>query len=487
MNRGLKRFLRGITIVAMMTFMALSQVLVAYAANGRIAFSDKSETVGSEASINMKITSAGGESLSKATIMLTYDASMLEFVSGTGASGGAGAIRISITGDTADAQTLSSALKFKTLQAGTTKISVSSQEVYDAANQVVTIDQMGDSTVTIAALANASKEASLSELKISPGTLTPEFSADVENYTATVGTDVTKITVSAPPTDEKAKVVILGNEDLQMGENQVICKVIAEDGETVKNYTIQVTKAEGGDTAATATESIKVETPAMTVTIIPLEDGVELPEGFTECILRIDGKDVDGWVWASEKDHQYCVFYGVNADGEKGFYRYDTKEKTMQRYFQDPTSAAGVSMEQYVTVAEDYNSLLNDYQVRLYIIIGLIAASVILLIMVIVLLSKRGKPYDDDDRYDNYKEKLDTKQKPSRRITKEERYMRGLEAEEEQKEFDTVEDVEAALKGNLTKAVEEPIKQSRARTSSKVREEKLDLEDDDFEFIDLDL
>lgn len=464
MNKRVKQLFKSMVMAAVIGIIMAAQMMTAFAASGRIAFSDKSVTAGTEVSINMKITTSGG-ALSNATVVLSYDASMLEFLSGTGASGGAGSIRVAVGGDTADAQTLNSELKFKALQAGTAKITVSTQEVYDSENQVVDITQMGNSTITIAALANASNNAGLSGLEVSPGKLSPEFSADVKSYTASVGADVEKIAVSATLADEKAKIAISGSEGLQMGENQVVCKVIAEDGQTVNDYVIIVTRAEGGDSApGTPTmEPVDVVTAEKIVTIIPLDEGVEIPEGFKECLLRIDGKEVQGWVWASETDYQYCIFYGMNSAGEKGFYRYDIKEKTMQRYFMDPMSAAGVSKDQYVEVASNYNGLLKDYRIRLYIIIGLIGVSIALLIAVIILVSKKGKSGNDDDKYDNYKEKLKETRKPSRRITREEEYMRGLEEEEE------------------------PLVRSRSRAREEKPVLKEDKDDDDFEFLDLDL
>lgn len=424
MNRTTKQYLAKIIMTCMMTVLLPIQTMTAYGASGRIAFSDKTASVGSEISINMKITLSGGGALNNATVMLSYDASMLEFLSGTGASGGAGAIRISIGGDTADAKELVSTLKFKALQAGTTKISVNTEEVYGSDNQAVTIDQKGSSVITLKALANASKEASLSDLKVSPGTLSPEFSKDVFSYSADVDADVTKITVSAPAADSKASVVISGSEDLQPGENQVICKVIAEDGSTVKEYTIAVTRA-GGD-GSTAAASIAVETPAKTVTIIPLDEDVKIPEGFTECTIKIDGRDAQGWVWASDTDYKYCIFYGMNENGDKDFYRYDLTEKTMQRYFRDPASETHVSADKFTALATEHNSLLADYELRMYVIIGLAAVAVILLILVIVLAVKRKHGGDDDD-YTNYDEKLNERRVPVKSGTREDRHQRGID------------------------------------------------------------
>lgn len=495
MNRKIKQYFTGIVIACMMAVILPLQVLTAFAASGRIAFSDKKANVGSEISINMKITLSGGGALSNATVMLSYDASMLEFLSGTGASGGAGAIRISIGGDTTDAKELISTLKFKALQAGSTKISVNTQEVYGSDNQVVTIDQLGSSSITLQALANASKESSLSDLKISPGVLTPEFSKDVFSYSASVDTDVTNITVSAPAADSKASVVISGNEDLQPGENQVVCRVIAEDGSTVKEYTIAVTRVTGeNSTGGVPAYSIDVETPAKTVTIIPLDEGVTIPEGFTECVIKIDGQDAQGWVWAADTEYKYCIFYGMNEAGEKGFYRYDLSEKTMQRYFRDPVSDTNVSAEEYTVLATEHNSLLADYELRMYIIIGLSAVAVILLILAIVLAVKLKHSGDDDD-YTNYDEKLNERRVPVKRESKENRYQRDLGLEElelARKRGRPVRHSEQDFEPNPYVSSRSPQRISpqamEAATAQDTRSgmEMQDDDDFDFEFVDLD-
>lgn len=483
MSGKMKRIVTNLAIAVMIALMMPGQTLTAFAANGRIAFSDRAAAVGGEVSINMKITSNGGD-LKSADVMLAYDASLLEFVSGTDASGGAGSVRVKVGADAAGTTSFSSALTFKALQAGTTKITVSNQEIYDTADQLVTIDKQGDSTVSITGAANASKDASLSELKISPGTLTPGFSPEVEQYTATVGVDVDKLTINALAAGTNARVAVSGSEGLQMGENQIICKVTAEDGQTERNYTIQVTKTEDAVSEGTETEipedAVKVITAEKTVTIIPLEEGVEIPNGFAECTIKIDGRDIQGWIWASDTDYKYCVFYGVNEGGEKDFYRYDLKEKTMQRYFMDPTAKSEISMDQYIQVAEEYNALTHDYNVRLGIIIVLIILSVVLLIIIAILMVKRNKGNDEDSyRYDDIgiKEMPVVRPKTARSITKEERYMRGLE-EDEAKETDNLDSVEQERVVQTKEA-------SKPRTSKAVEDDEDD--DDDFEFIDLDL
>ena len=206
-----------------------------------------------------------------------YDSNVLEFVSGTNAEGGAGAIRVHGDGGTPNTTKLRFTLTFNALAAGTTKITVTSQEVYDSNSQLVTIERQGDSTVTVGALSTASNDATLRSLQVSPGTLTPAFSPDVDTYAVTVGTDVDKLIVSAECANENATNVVSGNENLQMGENRVTCQVTAQDGETVKEYVIVVTKAEGGASADTSQAAgFPMRVSERTITVLEPDASVEI-------------------------------------------------------------------------------------------------------------------------------------------------------------------------------------------------------------------
>ena len=83
----------------------------------------------------------------------------------------------------------------------------------------------------------------LKSLTVGSYELTPEFSADVTEYSLTVDENVDVLQVTAEPEDETAEVEVSGNDNLLLGENTIEIKVTAED-ETVKTYTINVTKGE---------------------------------------------------------------------------------------------------------------------------------------------------------------------------------------------------------------------------------------------------
>ena len=288
----------------------------------------------------------------------------------------------------------------------------------------------------------------------------------MEEYTATVGGSVDKIIVSAPSSDSKARVVISGNDNLQNGENEILCKVTAEDGETVKTYRIKVTKTEGAQpsdqtSGVGTTDGLKVETLAKSVTIVPLEEGAQVPAGLVENSLTISGQKVQGWVAKGEENHQYCVLYAMNADGEKNFYRYDLKERTLQRYFED--AASGI-IDDVNNQISDYDQLVHDYNMRFTIILILIGVCVVLFIIILVLLFRRGGRrdfYEDDLEEEEEEDELFGK-----RGTREERYLRGLEAEEEngaRKDSVAAKGVKRATAAETETGAEETVKTSHSR------------------------
>ena len=95
---------------------------------------------------------------------------------------------------------------------------------------------------------NLSGDSDLRSLRLSLGTLSPEFDAATTSYRATVGSEVTSVQVSAPASNFDAKVTVssevAGDSDnkvvaLLEGENIVTVTVTAEDG-TTNVYTITI-------------------------------------------------------------------------------------------------------------------------------------------------------------------------------------------------------------------------------------------------------
>lgn len=86
-----------------------------------------------------------------------------------------------------------------------------------------------------------SSNSKLEKLEIAEGTITPEFSSSVKEYSISVPNEVTKLSISATADSSKATVRITGNEELVVGENEIEVIVTAEDGSKT-TYTILATR-----------------------------------------------------------------------------------------------------------------------------------------------------------------------------------------------------------------------------------------------------
>ena len=415
---------RALSVSAAAAALSLVLSVSAFAATGRINFTDPTAMTDSEVEVTMKITADDDAKLQDATVTVQYPADKLEFISGTDASGGAGTVRIHGSGSGSGASTIEYVLRFKTLQAGTFTVNVDTREVYDENGAAVELSHVGSSTITVAASAEASTESALSVLEVSPGTLEPAFAADVYEYSITVGTGVGSLAVNAIAADNGASVKILNNESLADGDNDVVIAVTAADGQTSAEYHIDVYKVEGGpenaagqseqgndtenggeaepETEENTVEGVELYSRSKTITIMNPSDDVQIPEGFKAGTISIDGQKVKGWVWGASENPEYCVVYGMNDKGEINFYRYDMSEKTIQRYFEDPISADSVSNTEYTELEQQLAEYEEAYAFRFTIICILAVIAVVLLVIVIYLSTKLGAVAKEHQRRESH-------------------------------------------------------------------------------------
>jgi len=117
-------------------------------------------------------------------------------------------------------------------------------------------DGINENDVSVTVKSAKSSNADLSDLALSSGTLSPVFTAGTTSYTASVGNDVTSITVTPTVADSKATVTVNGTNvtsgtassaiSLNTGTNTITVVVTAEDGST-KTYTVVVTRAKSNN------------------------------------------------------------------------------------------------------------------------------------------------------------------------------------------------------------------------------------------------
>lgn len=469
------------------------------AATARIAFSDPSVQVGSEVSVTMKFTSTDGTVLGNTDVMLAYDSEMLEYINETeNASGGAGAIRV-WTGAEGKTEMVTE-LRFRALKPGTANLTITDWEGYDNDGNSLTEVKQGSSKISIKALETSSDDAKLMSLQVSPGTLEPGFSPDVENYTVTVGLDVAKLTVSANPNNAQANVAVEGASELQEGTNTVVCKVTAEDGTSVKNYTITVNKVEGGSADEPLNADGENETPAKELEVLAeldvvakkiritaLPEGVEVPSYLKESSIAIGDVKVQGWTSSMGEKPSYCVFYGMNENGDADFYRYDLKDKTVQRFFQNEAGGA-ISQQQYDAVVTEHDNIVDDYNRMMFIAVGLAVVCVILIIALIAVLRSRKPSSNEKFIEPRKREPKSVRSAQGKKMSKEERYMMGVEDEYEEEE----DDLDDYMPEPAAEKAPEIQRQQRTADVNKqaavtLEEPEFDdaAEEEDFEFFDL--
>lgn len=103
-----------------------------------------------------------------------------------------------------------------------------------------------------------SDNTNLKSLKVDVEGLSPEFDKNITEYYLIVDLTIEKVNVEAVPEDEKSKITITGNSDLQEGENTIKILVKAENGNT-KTYTINITKTNDLEKVNATLKSLSVK------------------------------------------------------------------------------------------------------------------------------------------------------------------------------------------------------------------------------------
>jgi len=98
-------------------------------------------------------------------------------------------------------------------------------------------------TTTNTTTVKKSSNSKLGSLQITEGAISPEFSSSVTEYAVSVPNEVTSLNITAEADSSKATVKITGNEELQVGDNNVEITVTAEDGSQT-TYKILAKRAE---------------------------------------------------------------------------------------------------------------------------------------------------------------------------------------------------------------------------------------------------
>lgn len=322
--------------------LAFSFENVAFAAKGSVTLSGGSAEVGKTVTVSGTVK-CSKSAIGAATVTLTYDTTGLKFVSGSsGTNGGSGSVVYSGYGD-GSVKSLSFTLKFKVLKEGSFTIS-GVADAYNFDEQQLTmsvssatvkgtvvekedpVEEEPDEPDTPSATTTTKKSSNtkLSSLKVYPGTLSPEFSANVRKYTVQVDSDVEEVTISATTKSSKATFYVSGGTDLKEGENTAKVVVTAEDG-TTNSYTITINKG-------TASQNLTiVNVDGVAYTIDESFDAEDIPEGFSATKLMYDKAAYNG---VALPDGTMKLFNLKDEEGKESFFVYDDVIKDFYPFVQ---------------------------------------------------------------------------------------------------------------------------------------------------------
>ena len=252
----------------------------------QVSFSDPTCVQGEQVTVSVKIS----QSVAGAELHLAYDPAMLTFISASGSVSGSandkggGRLILAYYADSGVAD-ISIRITFRAEAVGKTTINVSDAVLTDVVTvagddgseweDVVELPvSSGNSQITITAPQTASSDASLTGLRISPGTLSPSFAPGTTSYRASVGNETTSVAVSYSCA-AGASAIYYGNTDLKVGDNQLVVKVTAEDGVTTRQYVVTITRAQAAATQPAETTQPPATTQPPETT--PPEESTEQP------------------------------------------------------------------------------------------------------------------------------------------------------------------------------------------------------------------
>lgn len=335
----MKQFLkRGLAILTAFILCLQFGKIDAQAANVVIALRASTVSVGNNVTATISVS---GSDISAYTIYVSYNSSVLQYNSASGSAivnGGGGTVTASGT------SAGSFSISFTAIANGSGSITTSGSDVYDINGNAISISHAG-ATVTVATASNngdtnngnatteagettetteddgRSADCDLASLQVSPGTLTPAFSADRTTYSLQVDEDVTSVVVSASAADGNATTSVSGANSIQKGKNTVRVTVTAENG-AVKVYTINVQAGEDvGDPVATI--------DGKEYSFVMNEDGLEAPEGFTAGTTTYKDWDVLSYESPNKKIRVVCL---KDEDGENHWFIMDAEKDVFTPY-----------------------------------------------------------------------------------------------------------------------------------------------------------
>ena len=213
-----------------------------YASTANISVS-ASNTVMLGNQVTVTVTLSSSSKIGSWQVDLSYDKNLLQLTNSSAEGGGTYMVNVAQNGTTNKKYTFT----FKTLKAGSAKVSVNSYTLYDY-NTMDAMQTTGSSkTISIKTKeeieASYSSNAYLKSLSVGEYELKPGFNKDTYEYNVEVENEVESITLIASKADANATVSGTGEKELVEGNNKFEIVVTAQKGNSL-TYVVNVYRKE---------------------------------------------------------------------------------------------------------------------------------------------------------------------------------------------------------------------------------------------------
>jgi len=297
------------------------------------------------------VTVSGSSSEAMWHTTLSYDTSKLQYISGSGLQ--------HISDDFVTGITYT--YTFKAVAEGTAYVKTSSsisdydgEKAFPTSNCSINIVKASENSNNNV---KKSSDNSLSNLLVENVDLTPKFSKEVYEYTATVENEIDKINIIAKTNHSKASVTGKGEQELVEGENIFKIVVKAENGST-RTYTINITRKEKNP--------IIVKIEGIEYSLLRNLKDIEIPDMFEETTIKVDNEEVPAF-----KYKNYALVVLRDNENNINFYNYEKGKYTIfNQIISDNINFVLLEMEKVPTNYKKLTIKLNGNNIEGYKISG---------------------------------------------------------------------------------------------------------------------
>ncbi|MCQ2451465.1 MAG: cadherin-like beta sandwich domain-containing protein [Clostridia bacterium] len=302
----MRKTIKIITVISVISILfSLLLAIPSNAASSSLRVSSRNITPGSKLTVTVSISA--GEAMYATEAYVYYNASVLQFLSGSSANGKNGSVRI--VGTPGEAKSQSYTLSFKAIAEGSSSISLNGVNYVGKNDGNNTVSVGGSSTTVTVAKPAPSSNANLSSLTVSGASLSPSFSSGVTTYSASVPNTVSSVSVRAVAAASGANIMGIGDKALNEGENSFTITVTAPSG-AKKSYTLNIRRRLKGE--LTTEERLTVSVGGGIKKVV--KDASKLPtfENFKSKTENYNGVDVSVLTDTNEK---YQIYYLSDSNG----------------------------------------------------------------------------------------------------------------------------------------------------------------------------